>query len=52
VQLLDLLLGDVNLFERRGHLVEGDEPALARIREKRAKLVHFGERSVTVLSGK
>jgi hypothetical protein len=46
VQLPDLLLGDVDLLERRGDLVEGQKPALLTVRDELTELVEFVDGSL------
>ncbi len=44
VQLVQLLLGDLHFLERRGDVVERQEPALVAFRDQRAKLVQLIDR--------
>src|SRR5207248_4769965 len=44
VELGQLLLGDLDLLERGGDLLEGEEAALLALREERLELVGLGER--------
>jgi hypothetical protein len=44
VELGDLLLGDIDLLERGGDLLEGQVALLATQRDQAAKLIGFGER--------
>jgi hypothetical protein len=44
VQLLDLLLGDLDLLERRGDLVEGQKTAFLPICDETAELVELVDR--------
>jgi hypothetical protein len=46
VQLLHLFLGDLDLLERRGDLVEGQEAALLPVRDQAAQLVELVDRSL------
>jgi len=45
VQLLELLLRDVDLFERRGYLVERQVAALLAVGNETTKLLQFMDRS-------
>ena len=44
VELLQLLLGDLDLFQRAGDLLEGQEPSLLRLRNKWTKFVQLVDR--------
>ena len=44
VQLRDLLLGDLDLFQRGGDLLDGQDPPFLAFGDERAKLVDLGDR--------
>ena len=48
VQVLDLLLGHLDLLERPRDLLEGQVAALAPLRDQRPQLVEVGERRLAV----